>query len=204
MKTIFHSLYIYMTILFLGLVSCMEDELLYPAPRTSLTEDNIFDTQERIEGLVNGLYNGLKANYFYGGRYVMYGDFRGEDFINRTNNIFTGYDTWSHNLNSSSNEVQLFWQAAYAAINQANFFINGLQANTGVISDELANQYIAEAKFVRALSYFSMVTFYARPYQENQGTSPALPLRLAPEINTENNSLARSSVAESERLSNEF
>lgn len=176
--------------------ACNEDELLFPIPQTSLTEANIFDTPDRVLGLVNGIYNGLKATYYYGGRYVMYGDFRGEDFINVTNNIFTGYDTWSHTVNSNSNEVELLWRDAYATINSANFFIEGIQANSGVVSQSLENQYIAEAKFVRALSYFALVTLYARPYTEDQGASPGLPLRIQSETDTENNDLARSTVAQ--------
>ncbi|EON77492.1 RagB/SusD domain protein [Lunatimonas lonarensis] len=178
------------------LSACNEDELLFPAPQTSLTDANIFETPQRVLGLVNGFYNGLKANYFYGGRYVMYGDFRGEDFVNITNNIFTGYDTWSHTVNSNSNEVELLWRDAYLTINLANFFIDGIQRNPGVVSESLANQYIGEAKFVRALSYFALVTLYARPYTEDAGASPGLPLRLQAETDTENNDLARSSVAQ--------
>jgi starch-binding outer membrane protein, SusD/RagB family len=185
-----------LTILLLAFSACNEDELLFPAPQTNLTDANIFDTPARVQGLVNGFYNGLKANYFYGGRYVMYGDFRGEEFINVTNNIFTGYDTWSHTVNSNSNEVELLWRDAYATINSANFFIAGIQANTGVISEALKNQYIAEAKFVRALSYFALVTLYARPFIEDQGASPGLPLRLQAETDTRNNDLARSTVAQ--------
>jgi hypothetical protein len=182
--------------LFVLFSACNEDELLFPTPQTNLTDANIFDTPDRVLGLVNGFYNGLKASYYYGGRYVMYGDFRGEDFVNVTNNIFTGYDTWSHTVNSNSNEVELLWRDAYATINSANFFIEGIQANPGVVSEALANQYIAEAKFVRALSYFALITLYARPYMENQGASPGLPLRIQSETDTKNNDLARSTVAQ--------
>lgn len=174
----------------------MEDELLFPEPQLNLTENNIYDNPERILGLVNGFYNGLKANYFYGGRYVMYGDFRGEDFINRTNNIFTGYDTWSHNINSSSNEVQLLWADAFTTINQTNLFLEGIEVNRDKVDAALADQYIAEAKFVRALSYFSMITLYGRPYQEDGGASAGLPLRLQAEKTSADNDLARSTVAE--------
>ncbi|KEO74320.1 RagB/SusD family nutrient uptake outer membrane protein [Anditalea andensis] len=195
-NTIYKSISIWMLGLTLIASSCMEDELLFPEPQLNLTENNIYDNPERILGLVNGFYNGLKAGYFYGGRYVMYGDFRGEDFINRTNNIFTGYDTWSHNINSSSNEVQLLWADAYTTINQTNLFLEGLEANKDKVDAVLAEQYLAEAKFVRALSYFSMITLYSRPYQEDDGASPGLPLRLRAEKTTANNDLARSTVAE--------
>jgi len=65
-----------------------------------------------------------------------------------------------------------------------------------VISDTLRAQYVAEAKYIRALCYFSLVTVYATPYNADQGASKGLPLRLQAETNGSNNDLARSTVAE--------
>lgn len=180
-----------------GLISCKkEKDLLNPVPQTSIIDASSFNTPERVLGLVNGMYASVKDPQFHGGKYVMYGDFRGEEFLNRTANIFTGYDTWGHTLNSSSNEVQNLWAAAYTAINTANVFLKGLSDNISKVDATLAKQYAAEAKFVRAFSYFCLVTLYARPYVENNGTSKGLPLRLQAETSTSNNDLARSTVAE--------
>jgi starch-binding outer membrane protein, SusD/RagB family len=173
-----------------------EKDLLSPVPRTSIIDATAFDTPERVLGLVNGMYSSVKDPQFFGGKYVMYGDFRGEEFINRTANIFTGYDTWGHTLNSSSNEVVNLWSAAYTAINSVNVFLQGLNDNISKVDATLTKQYTAEAQFVRALSYFCLVTLYARPYVENNGASKGLPLRLQAETNTSNNDLARSTVAE--------
>jgi len=84
----------------------------------------------------------------------------------------------------------------YAAINSANLFLKGLSDNISKVDATLAKQYAAEAKFVRALSYFSLVTLYARPYVEDNGASKALPLRLQAETSTANNNMTRSTVAE--------
>jgi tetratricopeptide (TPR) repeat protein len=183
-------------------VSCLvfsgckkESVLLNPQPEINILDANAFDTPSRVLGLVNGIYAKVKDPQFYGGKYIMYGDFRGEEFINRTQNIFTGYDTWGHTLNSSSNEVQNLWGAAYAAINAANVFLKGLSDNSSKVEPALAKQYEAEAKFSRALCYFALVTIYARPFVADNGASPGLPLRLQAETMTSNNDMARSSVA---------
>lgn len=181
----------------LFLPSCKkEKDLLNPIPQTSILDANAFDTPARVLGLVNGIYAGVKDAQFYGGRYVMYGDFRGEEFINRTSNIFTGYASWSFTLNSSSNEVQNLWAAAYTAINLANVFMQGLSDHSTKVTPQLFTQYTAEAKFVRALSYFSLVTLYANPYLKDNGASKGLPLRLKAETTTTGNDLARSPVAD--------
>jgi len=173
-----------------------EKDLLNPVPQTSVLDADVFNTPARVLGLVNGIYAGVKDPQFYGGKYVMYGDFRGEEFINRTANIFTGYATWSFTLNSGSNEVQNLWGAAYTAINLANVFMQGLNNNSGKVTPQLFTQYMAEAKFLRALSYFSLITLYADPYVKNNGASKGLPLRLKAETTTVGNDLASSPVAD--------
>ena len=184
----------------LGLVltttACNDEKYLNPTPATSISGTNAFDTPERILGLVNGIYKAVKNGNYYGGNYYTYTEARGEEFINRTSNTFTAYEAWNQTLNSGSNFVAGFWAAGYGAINNANIVIKGLTDNPTKVSATLTKQYIAEAKFLRALSYYSLVTLYARPYNENNGASPGLPLRLQAETNTANNDLKRSTVAE--------
>lgn len=183
--------------LLLAMSACNETEYLQKVPPTQLSaEENIFGTPARIEGLVNGIYAALKANDFYGGRLLFFMDVRGEEFINTTANSFTGFDAWNHSYNSGASDIIDVWSFGYTAINRANTLLAGLAANPGVVSEETAGRYVAEAKFARALSYFSLVTLFARPYAENDGASPGLPLRLQAESDMENNDLARSTVAE--------
>ena len=66
---------------------------------------------------------------------------------------------------------------------------------TKVISDSLAKLYVAEAKFVRALSYLSLLQTYAKPYNLDKAAL-GLPLRLSPITSLGFNDLARSSVEE--------
>lgn len=178
-----------------SLYACSEREYLHPDPTIYIPQEQTFDTPERVLALVNGLYRGMKDPQFYGGRYYIYAEVRGEEYINRTANLFTAFDSWNHTLNAGSNEVQNLWTAAYRTINLCNVFLRGLEENANKIDGNLASQYAAEAKFVRAVCYFALVTLYARPYIENNGASPGLPLRLLAETSSANNSLKRSSVA---------
>jgi hypothetical protein len=129
------------------------DSELNTESETSLSAGEIFQTQTRIEGLVNGMYKALKGASMYGGRIHLYLDVRGEDFINVTGNSYTAYESWTNSYTSGSNDINNTWQQAYAAINNANIIIDGLAKSSGVISDEVKTQYVAEAKFVRALCY---------------------------------------------------
>ncbi len=182
--------------LFLGTTACDKEELLNPSPEISITGANAFDTPDRILALVNGIYKAAKNANFYGGNYYTYTEARGEEFINRTSNTFTAFEAWSQTLNAGSNFVAGFWSAAYTTINNSNILIQGIADHPGKVTDVVGKQYVAEAKFLRALSYFDLVTLYARPYNEDKGASKGLPLRLLAETTTANNDLKRSTVAE--------
>jgi starch-binding outer membrane protein, SusD/RagB family len=180
----------------LFLTAC-NDDLLNPVPETVFSSASVFDTPQRIEQQANGLYAFIKSGQFYGGRFVVYQDIRGEDFLNETTNGVTGLQTWNHTVVASTNEVTNLWGAAYAAINGINVFIAGLDANKDKINDPgLIQSYTAEARFLRGLCYYSLLTLYARPYADGAGSKLGLPLRLQAEVAAGNNDLARSSVAE--------
>lgn len=179
----------------LGLSSCSKRDGLDTLPATTISDKDAFSTPQRVEGIVNGIYKGLKAAGLYGGRILLYQDVRGEDFINLTANTYTAYESWNNSYSSGSNDINNLWSAGYATINLANILLEELPKNAGVVPPAKANQYIAEAKFLRALAYYTLVTTFARPYNENKGASLGLPLRLKAETGTANNDLARSTVA---------
>lgn len=182
----------------LSLASCKKEDL-NPIPQTVLSNAVAFGTPERIQQQVFGVYNATKSGQLLGGRALVYNDVRGEDWVNITGNGVTALGVWNFSLVSSDNQVEGLWAAGYAAINRANVVVDGIDKNSNVISAALANQYKAEARFNRALSYFYLVTLYGRrPFTADNGASPGIPLRLTPNVGnvTEMKDVARSSVAE--------
>jgi hypothetical protein len=169
---------------------------LTTAPDTSLPIEEAFANPDRILSQVNGIYAGVKNGQFYGGRYLIYNDIRGEEFIVNKPNGVTGLDTWRFNLVSNTNEVVNLWGAIYAAINRANLVIEGVNTNASLLTPAVAKQYIAEAKFLRALCYYSALQLYAKPYITDNGASLGVPLRLKGEKDLTGNDLKRSTVAE--------
>ena len=178
-------------------VSCKK-ELLTPVPQTSITDATAFDSPERVLNQARSLYQALKNGNFYGGRFQVYGDIRADDFINETTNGVTGFDVWNLNpLGTSQNSVKNLWSQAYFTINLCNLFIDGMAAKgTAVVGAALSNNYLGEARMIRALSYYSLLQLYARPYADGSGSKPGLPLRLTGIKGSGYSDLARSTVAE--------
>jgi hypothetical protein len=182
----------------LFVISSCRRELLSPIPQTSVTDATAFDTPGRIANQVNSLYGAMKAGAFYGGRAQVAGDIRGEDFINETTNLVTGADVWLLNATGTSqNFVKNMWSQAYYVINLTNLFIDGMNAKgTTVVGAALGNNYIAEARLVRAIAYMKLLEHYARPYADGNGSKPGLPLRLVGIKGSGSSDMARSTVAE--------
>ena len=178
------------------LAACSKKDLS-PVPQTSLSDAVAFSSPQRIEQQVFGVYSAMKSGAFLGGRGQVYQDIRGEDWLNVTGNGVTNLLTWNFGVSSTTNEVENFWNAGYATINRANVVIEGIADNPTVISTQQASRYTAEARFVRAVSYFYLVTLYGKkPYTADNGASPGLPLRLKANVNSEGANMPRSTVAQ--------
>ncbi|MDO9418235.1 hypothetical protein, partial [Pararhizobium sp.] len=109
--------------------SCSDDDALSPLNQTRISETNAFETPERVAQQVLGMYSGVKAGNFMGGRYYNYMDIRGEEFRNEKSNQVTNSNTWFFSVASSTSEVNNLWQSGYFAINRCNVVIAGLETS---------------------------------------------------------------------------
>lgn len=196
-KKLFWRTFILIGICSFLFTSCNKDELLNPDPTTLITDVAAFDTEERIENQVNGLYSNLKVNNFLGSRYFLISDIRAGDFISTNLNAATGATSYQLNAETTTDEVGDIWASGYQAINASNVFIDNMNAaGMEVVGEVLGNNYIAEARLIRALSHYYLLQLYARPFLDGNGSKPGLPLRLEGNTEPGNYDLARSSVKE--------
>jgi starch-binding outer membrane protein, SusD/RagB family len=183
-------------VIFILFFSACNKDLLKTVPDTSISDVTAFDTPERVASQVNGLYSALKSSDFLGGRYLIFNELRADEFLMGNPDPGQAMNVWGQTINSGSGEVINMWAAGYQAINRVNTFLAGLDEHKEVVSETLYNEYVAEAKFVRAIAYYCLVQVYAKPFALDDGASPGLPLRLQRENSGQNNDLARSSVAD--------
>jgi hypothetical protein len=180
----------------IGLAGCNKGKLT-PPPQTNLSPADAFSTPTRILQEVMGVYSGMKAGNFLGGRAIVYNDVRGEDWLNITGNGVTAVGVWNFSITSTDNQTENMWGAGYAAINRANIVLKGLDDNPTVITASQADKYRGEARFCRALSYFYLLNLYEKkPFNADAGASPGLPLRLIAYTTPEGSAMPRSTVAQ--------
>ncbi|MCK8495028.1 RagB/SusD family nutrient uptake outer membrane protein [Spirosoma sp. RP8] len=176
------------------LFSACRKDILDAVPVTSISNESAYSTPAKILAQVNGIYAQFGSASYYGGRFIVFNEQRGNEFSQNDGNNSTGANVWNQSISASGDFVNAVWTAAYRTINSSNLLIETLATST-VVPDSVRKGYIAEAKFLRAFSYLSLVQTYAKPFAQNS-TSPALPLRLKAETSSNNNDLAFSSVAD--------
>lgn len=176
----------------LFLTSCNEDKIIDLAPFNSISETAAFTSPDLIDLSVTGMYNaaslgaytGTQAGsasrgYIFGAAFVQQGDNRGEDALN----LATFYQlTYTATYDGTSLNCVYYWSDGYRLINRANIIIEGVEnaAKNGVITQAVANDYIGQAKFFRAIAHNELLIHFARPIQDNNGANLGVPYREIP------------------------
>ncbi|WP_156306208.1 RagB/SusD family nutrient uptake outer membrane protein [Sphingobacterium endophyticum] len=177
--------------------SCKKEEWLNPQPKTLITDVTAFSTPERILSQVNGLYASMKTTSYLGSWYTIISDVRTGEFHCSNMNAATGSTMYSMLPQTTTTDVNDIWVALYASINKINVFLDNMDnGGDAVLDAAVANNYRAEARLIRGMTYYYLLQFYARPYWDGNGSKPGLPLRLTGNTGPGNYDLARSSVAD--------
>jgi hypothetical protein len=121
-------------------------------------------TAESYYATPKGLEDGLKATYstlrlFYGKQESFFLTVTGTDvFTNGFGGVtnFPDINNYSANLLGTNAMITTIWNNFYIGINQANAVINRAPTVEG-LTDSERQRIIAEARFIRALSYFHLV-----------------------------------------------
>lgn len=176
-------------------ISCKKADDLNPIPTTLIADVSAFETPARIANQINGLYATFKGTGLWGSNYILYSEARAGEFISTNQNPLQGGLTYMMLTDPGTTDVNIVWQQAYQTINACNVFLDGMDnAGKKVVGDSLYNNYTAEAKLLRAVTYYSLLQLYAKPYRDKSGNNPGLPLRLKGNTGLADYNLARSSV----------
>lgn len=65
---------------------------------------------------------------------------------------------WNYNISSTNTFIGNIWSSSYTGIQRSNVVLNRVPAIS--MDEELKNQYLGEAHFLRALHYFNLVRFF--------------------------------------------
>ncbi|WP_316843765.1 RagB/SusD family nutrient uptake outer membrane protein [Pedobacter psychrodurus] len=125
-------------------------------PQLQVDQDQAIINAGTATTAVNGLFNLLAANSYYGSNfpalsYLSAGDIQWSGSQSDPNEIT------KHLTSATNGYVQSAWTAIYKTISQSNYIIDKVPTvSDPLLTTALKNQYLGEAYFVRALAYFDL------------------------------------------------
>ncbi|MBK7884641.1 MAG: RagB/SusD family nutrient uptake outer membrane protein [Chitinophagaceae bacterium] len=163
------SLLAFITAMSFSLVSCKKD-FLDRKPYTSLGVEDALKTEGDLLVALRGVYAGMRGGTYnavlrtdlFGRTIPILGDLMADNVYQSVSNSnrYTLYNQYAMPVNDAN--ATGMWTDSYNVILRSNNIINSsIDANVNV------NQYKGEAHAIRALMYFNLVRFYAKPYTDN-------------------------------------
>ena len=154
-------------------ISC--EKYLEEEPRDIIAPENFFATDADARQSITGLYALIKNNSIYGQAGLDNWYDNGVDIIepNRSHPIFEAMGNYTLNAVTAGTSNQLMsvsdtWQNLYRVILNANVIIDRVDGNEA-ISEDVQSDIVAQARFMRALSYWHITNLWgdAPFYNEN-------------------------------------
>ena len=129
-------------------------------PGDKVNEGTFYKTDEHAHQGLMGIYGMLRLNEAYGYQFC----------FDHLGDIAYGYNYYMMYLATYTDRdgtIQAHWQTYYDGIHRANTFIRSVRGMNGIISEEQINVYVAEAKFLRAVFYFTLTDLFGGvPYYD--------------------------------------
>ena len=129
-------------------------------PGDKVNEGTFYKTGDHAHQGLMGIYGMLRLNEAYGYQFC----------FDHLGDIAYGYNYYMMFLATYTDRdgtIQAHWQTFYDCIHRVNTFIRSVKGMRGIITDEQINEYVAEAKFLRAMFYFSLTDLFGGvPYYD--------------------------------------
>lgn len=139
------------------------EDFLEVAPKASLDSATAISNVQDAQVALNGVYDGLQSYTYYGRNFVVIPDAAGDDLKLSPSNSGRYLYAFQWNSVESTGDVADFWNRAYITINRANNILDNIEGITDG-TEAQRNQIMGEALFLRALSHFDLVRFFAQQY----------------------------------------
>ena len=166
------------TFIILLLFSGCDKEFLEKSPPDALTEDGFYNSAERAQLGVNAIYVALQGSWSE--NLMRINDVPSGDLV-LSNTTPLEYNNYTYY--PALTQIHSTYSGLYQGIIRSNAVIKNVPAIN--MTDALKNQYVGEAKFLRALNYFTLTNLFG-----------AVPLITEPLENTDAALVARTPVAD--------
>jgi hypothetical protein len=164
----------------MGLFMTSCEEQLNLKPQQSLSTDLAFSDKRSAQGSLIGVYSQAQDLEVFGSMPQTISDYQ-SDNVEFIGSFPTLQEIYTFNTLSDNGSISTLWRDNYALILAANAVIKNVpNVEDPSFSAAEKAQYVAEAKFLRAITYFQMVNLFAQPLNVGGASAPGIPLVLEP------------------------
>ncbi|MFK8165069.1 MAG: RagB/SusD family nutrient uptake outer membrane protein [Lewinella sp.] len=133
------------------LTSCGE-EFLDRQPIDQISVENFYRTESDLESGILAAYTALQSQQYFGEGWRL--DETASD--DSRQNFGSALDNF--NVTAGASEVRNYWAGRYRLVTLANVMIE--KAPAAEVSQEVVDQLVAEARFLRAIAYYDLVRIF--------------------------------------------
>ena len=166
--------YIFIAATLLGgsvmMTSC--NDTLTEKPDSYYEKDTYFDTENKAEMAVLGIYNSISNINHYGSCEMATPTSDDMYFISRTNIDNTRNDICHYMVTTNNTWLRNIWQYNYEGIDRANMAIDGINGMSDYAENSQLKQLDAESRFLRAFQAFDLVKYFGDvPFKTTYSTT---------------------------------
>lgn len=143
-------------------VTSCNKEFLDESPSNSIDAASAIKTPNDLTDAVNGLYTAAKSSSLFGQNVPVLGDELADNAFVSSSNYGQFITEMNYSFISTSGEASGIWSQGYYTILQANRIIAA-----PITASPTVNQLKGEAYTWRALTYLTLVNYFATPYTVN-------------------------------------
>ncbi|MGC4037881.1 MAG: RagB/SusD family nutrient uptake outer membrane protein [Chitinophagaceae bacterium] len=177
-----------------GLVSSCSKKLDIK-PETSIDQNDAIKTSDDVKAVLVGAYRDMGVASLYGGRVFLDQDLLANvDDIDWTGTYQGMTQIYQKQIPVDNTFVSDIWLAGYKTINDANTVLD----NISLVEDVFKADVTAQAKFIRASTYFALIQIFAKDWSNGDpSANDGVPLILKSTTDIDPSSkVARSKVSE--------
>lgn len=159
------TFYIGSLLLLVNLTGCKKD-FLEVSPTQQINSKETFSSLAKIQAAMTGIYD-LTTFSGYTNNMILSADVKGNDVL-----IVSGASNYNRFVaqyqfieTSSNSDVGAWWEYSGKVIANANQFVANIP--TAPITDAQKTEFLAEARALRAYTYFWLIRWFAKPYSVN-------------------------------------
>jgi len=156
------KIYLLLTISFLLLTSCNQDDFLDKDPYDSVLTENLITDLTSFNAAAKGVYDIFQDTYYYNSYYLVIADLMSDNVKNNNFSVFSAIDLYQ--TQADDRYVKSTWDKISTVIAQSSIVIRQAENFNFGADQEEAKKLIGQLYVARALAYFDMQRMFAQPY----------------------------------------